>query len=562
MESKNKNEIITALKRIGFYYILLIISMVLSGGYVEKTAFTRNLATIYLLILSVCLVLYYSHRVSPKSELSNAMKIISWMCLLLIFFRGIKYTSVSEVDILARHTWYLYYIPILFIPLFLFYISLCVSPKKHNKFLLIWYIMLAVTILFIVLIMTNDFHQQVFIFNPNFEGWDGIYSYGWLFYVINVWQYSLYFISIIILIYKCRIGSSKKNSWIIFIPVTIGVILYVLLLTGKIPTILGSTIIEFPEAHIFATAIVLECCIILGLIPTNTYYGEMFKTLPISSQIIDYKGKEIFSSLVSKPITQEHFNLSDGSRIAEHELIHKMEIPGGFGFWRDDVSNLDKLNDELEEAKEILSQEAELTKLRNELKEKRTILKQRTFVYDMIAKHTQRQSQTISNLAKSAQESNDYIFKDNCRRKIILLGAYIKRYANLMLLSEGNEYIEVGELSLSISEVLHYLNYNKVPCEFVGESEEKIKTNDALIIFEFFETLIEDNYSEIKGIFTNLSYSDKVNLKLIFECPNITISDNIKTKMKESNIVFEVKNEDEIAYINISIDKGGTYDII
>lgn len=37
----------------------------------------------------------------------------------------------------ARHAWYLYYVPLLLMPLFLFYISLLVAPTEHRRIRLV-----------------------------------------------------------------------------------------------------------------------------------------------------------------------------------------------------------------------------------------------------------------------------------------------------------------------------------------------------------------------------------------------------------------------------------------
>ncbi|MBQ9598866.1 MAG: Clp protease ClpP, partial [Clostridia bacterium] len=67
---------------------------------------TRNLSTLYLLILSSCLIRYYSYRVSGSTYLSVMMKALSWMAFLLILLRGVKYSvfaGVAIYNILMRH---------------------------------------------------------------------------------------------------------------------------------------------------------------------------------------------------------------------------------------------------------------------------------------------------------------------------------------------------------------------------------------------------------------------------------------------------------------------------
>lgn len=540
-----------------FYYLLLAINIIPCGNVIPDIFPTRNVSTIYLLILSVCLVFYYSHRVTSTSRLSAVMKLLSWMALLMILLRGIKYSAFSEVGILARYTWYFYYVPILFLPLLLFYISLLIAPKKNARISKIWYPALVLTAVFIILILTNDLHQLVFRFQPEFMNWNNDYSHALMFYVITVWQYALYLASIIFLVIKCRISSSKKNAWLILIPFAIGIAMNILLITEKMPKLSGAYIIEFPETLIFMVALVLECCMQLGLIPTNSDYGKLFQNFSISAQITDEFGNLVYISSAATALTKEQFSMPEGSRINEHTVLHKMKIPGGFGFWQDDMTELDRLNAELSDAKEELAQEAELTRLRNELKERQTKLEQRTLVYDTIAKRTQKQSQSISNLAKTARLSADTAQKEECRNCITLLGTYIKRYANLMLLSQEKGVIEVGELGLSVSEVLRYLNFCSIPSECIQNADGVVFADAALAVFEAFETLLEANYASLSGVFVNLSSKENVMFKMTFENLTKPLPNDTERQLCGFGVESEIKCEDNVTYICFTLPKGG-----
>lgn len=552
------SEVKPTLKRMAVYYLLLVLNSILFAALIPDRFPLRTGSEIYLLALSVALVLYYAHRVSPAGRVSRMTKLLSWMCLLLILLRGIKYSVFPEVGVLARHTWYLYYVPILLLPLFLFSIALFVAQKDQNRTLWIWYASLAVTVVLIALILTNDLHQQAFAFQENFADWDSSYTHGWLFYAANVWQFLLFFAAIVILLVKCRISSAKKSAWVLLIPVAIGTVLYLLLLTGTMPRLNGTSFIEFPETHVFTTAVILECCMQLGLIPTNTDYGRLFRSLPIAAQITDKTGVLVYASSTAAPLTKDQFALDSGSRIGEHTVLHKMPIPGGYGFWQDDLTELDRLNDELADAKEGLAQEADLIRLRNELLERQTKIRQRTQVYDSIAKATQKQSQAISQLAEQARLSDDPAEKDALRRHIVLLGAYIKRYANLALLSQEGESIEAGELGLSVSEVLRYLNYAGIPGEFIGQASGAMPAGAALAVFETFETLLETNRPNLSGVFVNLSSADGgFDFKVVFEDLAKTVPDDVSDRLSAVGVRCEQEREDNVTYVCFAIPEGG-----
>ncbi|MBQ7726888.1 MAG: hypothetical protein IJT66_07070, partial [Clostridia bacterium] len=275
----------TTLRRLGLYYLLLAIGIFPCASVIPDNFPTRNLSTIYLLFLSAFLIRYYAYRVSGSGVLSLMMRSLSWMAFLLLFLRGIKYSVFAGVAVLARHTWYLYYLPMLLLPLFFFYVALLISSKGDSFFPKKWCWTGALTIILILLVLTNDWHQLVFRFRPGFENWDSDYSRGLLFYLITAWQYLLYLAAVLTLWLKCRIGNAKKNVWLTAIPFVLGITMSVLLITETMPTINGNHIIEFPEAHICMVACVLECCMKLGLIPTNKRYGKIFGLLSLSAQI-------------------------------------------------------------------------------------------------------------------------------------------------------------------------------------------------------------------------------------------------------------------------------------
>ena len=545
------------LRRMCLYYLLLAIHIIPCANVIPDSFPTRNLSTIYLLTLCVCLVMYYAHRVSPTGRLSAMMRTLAWMALLLILLRGVKYSVFSEVGILARHIWYLYYVPMLLLPLFLFCISLLVSSKEPARTPRLWHGALALTVLFIALVLTNDAHQLVFRFQPGFRGWDDSYSRSWLFYAITVWQYALYLAAILILIRKCRVSSARRNAWLILIPFAIGITANVLLILGKMPQLGGTNIIEFPEALIVTVAAVLECCMQLGLIPTNTDYGRLFQHFSIAAQITDQAGDPVYASDSAARLTPAQFAMEDGERMDAHTALHKKALPGGYGFWQDDLTELDRLNDALEEAKEGLAQEGELIRLRSELKERQTKLEQRTRVYDAIARQTQRQSLLISALAQAGRASADAAVKDFCRSRITLLAAYIKRYANLMLLSRESGAVDAGELGLSFAEVLRRLNDCGTPGELIQSGSGTLPADAALIVFEAFESLLEANEASLKGVFVNLSAHEQATLKLTLENLTVPLTAVMEARLRDRGVELESQREENVTYLCFALPKGG-----
>lgn len=551
------NVVKNTLGRLALYFLLLAINIIPCANIIPDTFPTRNASTIYLLILSACLIRYYSYRVSGSGALPFMIKSLSWMSFFLLLLRGIKYSVFAGLDVLARHMWYLYYVPMLLLPLLLFYISVLIFHGVDSRIPKRWYWVGAVTVLMIITVLSNDLHGLVFRFAPGFENWNGDYSHTPLFYAITAWQYVLYLAAILVLVVKCRVDNVKKHAWLMVIPFSVGVSMSVLLMTGKMPKINSTNIVEFPEVLIFMVVGVLECCIQLGLIPTNISYGKLFENFSIAAQITDRDGLPVYLSRFAAPLTAEQFASPDGARIGDHTVLHKMELPGGFGFWLDDMSDLDRLNEELAQSKEKLLEETAFIRLQNELKEKLAKIEQRTAVYDSIAKLTRKQSQAISALAKEARLSTGREVKENNRKRITLFASYIKRFTNLMLLSYENETIPMGELAISFSEVLRYLNISGIPGDIYSTASGKVSAESALVLFEVFGSLLTENISYITGVFINLSEGKNQVCKLTMETLRTLLSEEKLKDLSNSGVETSCIREDDVTYISFTLSERG-----
>ena len=552
------NEVKTSLKRLGLFYFLLALGIFGNCDIIPCRFPLENISSLYFFSLTVCLILHFYRRVAQHPKLRKLMLTLACMEALLVMLRGIKYSVFGSIHFLARYSWYLFFIPMLFIPVLLFYISLYIDAKDERLVRKRWGWVAVVTVLLILLVFTNDFHQMVYGYNPGFDNWDLDYSHGWAFAVVTAWEYGFYVISVVILIVKCSISKVKNQAWLIMIPFVLGVTMIMLKFTDTMPKINGHCLAEFPEMLCCMVTGVLECCMQLGMIPTNESYRELMKETSVRVQITDRDGNVIYKANAAKELTKEQFSAPDKARIGEHTILRRMDIPGGYGFWENDVTELDKLNEELAETGEALSEEARLVQLQNELKEKQAKIDQRTAVYDTIARRTQNQSMAISRISDEGLKSDDPGVKDRCRKHIALLGAYIKRYANLTLLSESTGAVSINELALSVTEVLRYLNRYGMPGELLSAAEGSVPAEEALTVFEAFETLLENHLPDLTGAFVNLDTEDDgFVFRLTLENMGAEIPASVTENLLKRGIQTAAEYEDNVGYISFVFPKGG-----
>lgn len=72
------NDVTRTLKKLGLYYaLLLVVNIFPYIGITDDKIFARNIYTIYFLILTACLILYYSYRVASPGGLKLMMNALA-----------------------------------------------------------------------------------------------------------------------------------------------------------------------------------------------------------------------------------------------------------------------------------------------------------------------------------------------------------------------------------------------------------------------------------------------------------------------------------------------------
>lgn len=535
--------------RLSVLYLFLAINIIPTAEIIPPVFPISDISSVYLLFLSACLIVYYYLGVAEHDQLKKMMLRIASMIFFLILLRCVKYSIWGPNSVPGRYTWYLYYVPMLLMPMFLFYASCYIYESDQSQIKRRWGWVSFFTVILILLIVTNDMHQQAFFFTNGYDKWDNNYSYGLIYYIAAVWQFLLYTAAVAALLIKSSISKILNRAWIILIPFVIGIFMMFLLAMGDMPKLNGKNIIQFPETLCFMIVGVLECCMQLGLIPINEHYRALMKITGIPVQITDFKGKVIYKSDLADNFTQKQFYSPDGTRVGEHVLMRKISIPGGYGFWEVDVTEHDKIVENLAEAKKRLAEETELIRLQNELREKQVKIEQRNAVYDDIAVSVQNQVSEISCIAQMGIKTTDATLKDHYRRKIALLTAYIKRYSNLMLILEKTDSIAIGDLILAVAEVLRYLNLYGIPGELIHIAEGKVPAKKALAVFEVFETLIEEHLGEINGVLVNItSQESDIIFKLTLENMLKSSDEKIHALMHAAGVEMISEYEDNTGY--------------
>ena len=320
----------------------------------------------------------------------SAALMLLWMAL-----RAIKYNSPADINTYGRYLWYSYYIAMVFLPLMMFFAMLNIGePENTNnrKYLLI--IPAAVLVL---LVMTNDFHQLAFVFEPDFHNWNKQYSYGPVYYVIAVWIFILVLSSIVLSINRCRISATRKKLWI---PIVIILVAIIYTLWNNLNHgYSGLRIYNVPEVFCFASIALWESLIQIGLVPSNTGYGDFFNASNLNTLIFDNEGNVKYRSKNATNVSKDVV-LQNGNSVVidENIILKKHNIKGGKVVWTEDISAINRINRELSEVKEQISEYNVILKSEAELKKRRAAVTEQNKLYDSITEFIRPQLCDLENI--------------------------------------------------------------------------------------------------------------------------------------------------------------------
>lgn len=456
-----------------------------------------GITTFVLMFLSLRLVIYFSDRVigSPVREylVASAGLVAFWIIL-----RGAKYVAFEETGIVARHIWYAYYVPALMIPHLSLCAALSVGRPESGVPGRVAIATLPVSLTLIGLVLTNDLHRLVFRFNPGFAGWDYDYTRGPVFTAIYVWILIEFTAVMVILFRRCRLSSSRRLIWVPVIPALFGITYMVLYALGLWPRIGGSLFGELPEAVAFSVAGVWMGLIQIGLIPSNEGYGELFEASDLAAEIADSDFNVIYRSANAAVLGPDELRSEDTLMLDENTRLHRAVVRGGYVYWQDDVAELNQVNRELSEVGERLAEESELIRLENELAEERAQLEARTRVYDLISEEVSEEARKIAALSSEA-EARPELF-GSCMGRVLILGTYIKRYANLSLIAADRDVLDARELHLAVSELLARVADYGVPVLVAPPEGGAIPSLAAKRVFRRLEELIEAALPSLTGV--------------------------------------------------------------
>ena len=485
-------------------------------------------AALYLLLFALW-GFSLDRRIIQKQAL-HCLRLTAALMLLWLILRTLKYEFVTDLTV-ARYIWYLYYLPMLFIPLLGVYIAL--SLGKSEEFHLtgrVAALAIIPAVLFLSVI-TNDLHQQAFAFDSGVPGKPDNYSYshGPVYFCCLGWMVACMFFSLILLLKKSRIPNGSKKRIRPFV-IACMTILYGLLYLSGLPAIrwwLGDMNVMLCLLY----AAIYESCIRCRMIQSNTGYVELFEATTLAACIADRNGNIVIRS---RAADEDMVCPKNGLQIIRPDGIRISSAPisGGYAVWQDNVRPLTELRAKLSENKAKIKDNKEKLQEAYLIQKKLNELTEKNRIYDELETKYGKQIARIGQLLKQCEGAEPAEIQ-NLLKRILLLGTYIKRGANLYFLSLEYKLLPQQELRLTVDEAVRVMTVCGTECSVVYHTTKPMRSSEVARLFDLLKIVAEATMNGLHSLFISVSDSE---MDLSVECAadlSFLVSSNVTVKQED-----------------------------
>lgn len=167
-------------------------------------------------ILYGSLVLLWAQMIRKRIvdiRVRRMILVIAGLIMMYILLQAVRYKLCGNIPIALRYSWYAYYIPMIVIPLALFYLSLFINLQENEVPDRHWRLLYIPCCLLIAGFLTNDLHGLAFHFEKGYAYWNDGDTKGILYIVFLLWTCALCLSALVIMLRKCRLSKVKYQTW-------------------------------------------------------------------------------------------------------------------------------------------------------------------------------------------------------------------------------------------------------------------------------------------------------------------------------------------------------------
>ena len=494
--------------------VLLTVFLLLFANFVRVITMDTTPAMYvisHVVVLMIYLGILVSWGISVYDRIVNKnirrhLIVLVALMMFWMLMRTLRLTVFYHVFPVGQWCWYAYYVSMILIPQLCLFAAKYIGNPEGYRLPKRWYLMYIPSIILIAGILTNDLHQLAFRFYLGYEiGWYD-YERTYLYYAAVVWIFSCIVFMIREIVKRCRIPGTHKTIWPPIAMLGIGVVYTILYALDS--DIFG--FIEMTAALCFTVVAIWESCIKTGLVQSNTHYDELLKYSGLGVAVVDYDYIVHYRSEDALPLTTAQMKaattdvvmLDDGIRISGSK------IRGGYTLWQEDLSELLDLLDELKELRVELEGSNAVSMQNYQMDKQIRTLAEKNRLHDELHRQTAHQIDLLNDWLRKLVKTDDPKEKRELLRRIVVVGAYLKRRNNLILVKEEDGIIKEEELILSIQEMVKNLQLAGIPCASSVQFDKDLPADVAMQLFDFYEYVVENAFDGLRYLLARFFYRD------------------------------------------------------
>ena len=447
-----------------------------------------------------------------QTQVRRYLLAISVLMVLWILLRSIKF-SIENTDA-ERWLWYFYYFPMLFIPMLLVFVSRSLGKGEDFR-LPRWTKLLYVpTLLLLLLVLTNDLHQKVFSF-PSGVLSDQAYRYERGYFFVLAWEALCAGFAFLSMVKNCRIPRSRRIRWLPLVPLALS-LAYACAYVKKVHwvwVLAGDMTVS--QCLIFAS--ILECCIQCGLIQSNLGYDELFEATSLPVQITDPAFCSQYVSVAMQgalPQSELRQMQQDTVHLGDDTLLKRHKLRRGWVFWKEDISALNQVQQELELTRDELRDTGDVLAAENAQHARWLKLTEENRLYDMMETQTAQQIAMLRDLLAELQKTENPDRARHLLGQVIIIGTYIKRRSNLIFVGVQRGAISVQELRLCLNESSENISVYGADCKTTIKGEGQLTVEQATQVYDLFEAVVETELESLRALLLSIEVGKWVEVAL------------------------------------------------
>lgn len=435
-------------------------------------------------------------RITQKTMLT-CLSVETFVLFLWLTVRLFQDTLLYKNTHIMRVSGYLIVFPLVFVTLMGLYASFGLDRGDGYRIPKSSFLLLIPDALLIILMLTNEQTHFVFkVYDNEEENLEFHSNFGII--LILLWGSAMIIARLFIILRKARdikAGPLKK-----LLPLIFGVAMPIVVIPYFINDFVAKReLIELTAKLYFLEAMSWESCIILGMVPVNTQYGQVFRKSTVGMQILDKSGEAVLSSEYARPISDEELYVlfrdkcfcdDSGQEIRIHS------IKSGYLVYQKDISGILSIIEELHEKEELLTHERTMLSREIAARSEKAKVELRNNIYDGL-------SSDIMVYLQQMDELLDKLTPDNSIRtftQLCLMGTYIKRRSNLKLIYEQSGSLDMEDLRFSLEEFCSCFRQVGIRSSLRWVPILQLSPQEILSVTDMIEEVMEENSFDLESV--------------------------------------------------------------